>query len=324
MARPDFPKSVMEFQRRFATDEACLEYLIESRWSEGFACPRCGRKEHYWKAPRRLFECKGCGRQSSVTAGTVMHRSKQPLHLWFWGAYLVTTHTPGMSALQFARQTGISTYETAFMMLHKLRAAMVREGRDRLHGIVEADESYVGGREAGPGGRGARGKAIVAAVVEVRKDDNGRAFAGRLRLCLIPNVMGETLVKFISDTVEPGTVVRTDGWAGYNGIKALGYRHEPVVEGAPEKVLPHVHRVFSNLKSWLIGTHHGVSKQHLQAYLNEYVFRFNRRRTPMAAFQTVLGLIAERVGPTYDGIYGVAKVGRRGGTRQCNCYGWWL
>jgi transposase-like protein len=213
-----------------------------------------------------------------------MHRSKQPLHLWFWGAYLVTTHTPGMSALQFARQTGISTYETAFMMLHKLRAAMVREGRDRLRGIVEADESYVGGREAGPGGRGARGKAIVAAAVEVRKDDNGRAFAGRLRLCLIPNV--------------------------YNGIKALGYRHEPVVEGTPENapnVLPHVHRVFSNLKSWLIGTHHGVSKQHLQAYLNEYVFRFNRRRTPMAAFQTVLGLIAERVGPTYDGLYGVAK-----------------
>jgi len=310
MLRPDFPKSVMEFQRRFARDEACLEYLIQSRWPEGFACPRCGQKEHYWKVRRRLFECKGCGRQTSVTAGTVMHRSKQPLHLWFWGAYLVTTHTPGMSALQFARQTGISTYETAFMILHKLRAAMVREGRDRLEGIVEADESYVGGREAGSGGRGARGKAIVVAGVEVRKDDNRRAFAGRLRLRLIPNVMGETLVKFVSDTVEPGTVVRTDGWAGYNGIKALGYRHEPWVEGTPEnapKVLPHVHRVFSNLKSWLIGTHHGVSKQHLQAYLNEYVFRFNWRRTPMAAFQTVLGLIAERVGPTYDGLYGVAK-----------------
>ena len=309
MARPDFPKSITEFQRRFAAEEACVEYLIQSRWPDGFSCPDCACRDAYWLPKRRLYQCKNCGRQTSVTAGTVMHRSRQPLPTWFWAAYFVTTHTPGMSALQFARQAGIANYETVFMMLHKLRAAMVRQGREKLRGEIEVDESYVGGREAGPGGRGARGTAIVAAAVEVRGEH-----ARRLRLRLISNVSGEILEKFVSEMVESGSNVKTDGWAGYNGLAGLGYRHEAVSEGTPEnaaKVLPHVHRVFSNLKSWLIGTHHGVSKQHLPAYLNEYVFRFNRRGTPMAAFQTVLGLIGERLGPTYDGLYGVAKKARK-------------
>lgn len=311
MARPDFPKTVVEFQRRFATDEACLDYMVKSRWPDGFACPRCSCSAHYWKAPRRLMQCKQCDYQASVTAGSVMHRSKMPLATWFWAAYLVTTHTPGMSALQFARQAGIKNYETAFMMLHKLRGAMVREGRDRLRGTVEVDESYVGGAKQGPSGRGAKGKAIVAAAVEVRAREHGEGtFAGRLRLRVVPNVMGKTLCGFVSDCVEQGAVVRTDGWAGYNELPTLGYCHGPEVEGTPERaaeVLPHVHRVFSNLKSWLIGTHHGVSTHHLPAYLNEYVFRFNRRGTPMAAFQTVLGLADERLGPTYEGLYGIAK-----------------
>ena len=303
MSRPDFPKTIIEFQKRFSDEAECLKYLIDSRWPNGFVCPRCGWTEFYWQGSRNLLECKKCRYQTSVTAGTVMHRSRQPLTSWFWAAYLVTTHTPGMSALQFQRQMGLSSYRTSFMMLHKLRAALVKEGREKLRGTVEIDESYIGGKEAGPGGRGARGKAIVAAAVEVR----GRA-AGRVRLRKIPDVTAHALEDFVKENVELGSVVATDGWAGYRGLDKAGYQHATIPGSASEK-LPHVHRVFSNLKTWLIGTHHGVSIQHLPAYLNEYTFRFNRRKTPMAAFQTSLGLIAERRGPTYKGLYGVAKGG---------------
>lgn len=306
MPRPDFPRTILEFQFRFGTEDACMQYLIASRWPDGFRCPRCGGGEFYWKKGRNLLQCKACGYQASVTAGTVMHRSKQPLTLWFWAAYLVTTWTPGLSAVQFQRQAGLRSYQTAFTMLHKLRAAMVKEGREKLRGVVEADESYVGGAEAGGLGRRHIGKkALVAGAVEVRGER-----AGRVRLRVVPNASQVSLETFLRENVELGTEVRTDAWSGYFGLAATGYAHVPLIEGVPERaavILPHIHRVFSNLKTWLLGTHHGVSKQHLQAYLNEFTFRYNRRGTPMAAFQTVLGLIAERRGPTYRGLYGVAK-----------------
>jgi len=230
-----------------------------------------------------------------------------PLVQWFWAAYLVTTHTPGLSALQFARQMDMN-YETAFQMLHKLRAAMVKEGQDRLSGTVEVDETYIGGERHGKGGRGAAGKVIVAGAVEVC----GRR-AGRIRLRVVRGVSAELLTGFVRAMVEEGSTVLTDGWHSYSGLPAMGYQHRPEVEGKRERameILPLVHLVFSNLKTWLLGTHHGsVKKQHMQAYLNEFTFRFNRRRTPMAAFQTVLGLIAERQGPTYAGLYDVVRGG---------------
>ncbi|MDP2948925.1 MAG: IS1595 family transposase [Chloroflexota bacterium] len=303
MPRPDFPRTIMEFQKRFSDEGECLKYLIDSRWPDGFVCPRCTHDAFYWKEGRSLLQCKACGYQASVTAGTAMHRSKQPLTLWFWAAYLVTTHTPGMSALQFKRQVGLSSYQTAFTMLHKLRAALVKKDRDKLHGTVEVDETYIGGKEAGPGGRGAYGKVIVAGAVEVRGE-----VAGRLRLRVIPDVTAHTLEGFVKENVEGGVTVKTDAWMGYVGLEKAGYHHYMLM-GSKSESLPHIHRAFSNLKTWLIGTHHGVSEQHLPAYLNEYVFRFNRRRTPMAAFQTALGLISERKGPTYKGLYGVAKGG---------------
>jgi transposase-like protein len=305
MPRPDFPRTIFEFQERFATEEACLRFLLDSRWPDGFECPECGGSEFYWLDARKLMQCTACRRQTSVTAGTVMHRSKQPLKIWFWAAYLVTTHTPGISAVQLQRQTGIKYYETAFMMLHKLRAAMVKEGRGRLRDVVEVDESYFGGEEPGVSGRETVKKALVACAVEVRGKQTGR-----VRLRVVPNAGAKSLEKFVKENVEPGTEVRTDGWAGYAGLADLKYVHVPVVEGTPKRaavILPHVHRVFANVKTWILGTHHGVSNQHLQAYLNEFTFRYNRRRTPMAAFQTVLGLIDERLGPTYDGLYGVRK-----------------
>jgi transposase-like protein len=247
---------------------------------------------------RGLLQCTACRYQASPTAGTVMHRSKMPLKTWFNGAYLVTTLTPGLSAVQFARQVGIDNYETAFTMLHKLRAAMVREGRDRIGGLVEVDETYIGGERAGRVGRGALGKVIVVGAVEVRETARGTA-AGRVRLQVIPDVSGASLIGFVQANIVERSTVKTDEWAGYFSLPEVGYLH--VVS---EKLI-HIHRVFSNLKTWIIGTHHGVSPQHLQAYLNEYTYRFNRRGTPMAAFQTVLGLAQGRMGPTYDDLYGM-------------------
>jgi len=168
MSRPSFPKTIFEFQQWLSDDGACLQFLIQSRWADGFICPRCGYNEYYWKEARKLLQCKQCGYQASITAGTVMHRSRMPLKLWFHAAYLVTAHTPGMSALQFRRQMRLNNYETAFAMLHKLRAAMVRGGRDRIGGLVEIDETYIVGERKGPSGRGALGKVIVAGAVDIK------------------------------------------------------------------------------------------------------------------------------------------------------------
>jgi transposase-like protein len=227
---------------------------------------------------------QGVGRQVSVTAATVWHRTRLPLTVWFWAAYLVTTHTPGLSAVQLQRQLGIS-YETAWALLHKLRRAMVNPERELLTEKVEVDETYLGGHEAGrKGGRQLLDKALIVGAVEVR----GKA-AGRVRLKVVPDASGRSLAGFVKRTVTPGALVLTDAWQGYASLAALGYRHRSRTQGPPERaaqLLPHVHRVFGNLKTWLGGTHHGVGHDHLQAYLDEFAFRFNRRRTPMAAFQT--------------------------------------
>jgi transposase-like protein len=297
MPRPDFPKSILEFQKRFSTEEACVQFLMQSRWPDGFDCPKCGHGEFYWMKVRKLLQCQKCKYQASVTAGTVMHRSKMPLTMWFYAAYLVSTITPGISAVQLQRQLGLNNYETAFGMLHKLRAGMVNVDRTKLNGIVQVDETYVGGEKPGLRGRGASGKVIVAGAAKIK----GKAIS-RIRLKVIPDVKGDTLTKFMKPNVTKGSTIITDDWGGYNRLSSEGYRH--VVDGS---ALVNLHRVFANLKTWLIGTHKGVSPQHLQAYLNEFMFRMNRRVTPMAAFQTALGLGSKRRGPTFEGLYGIAK-----------------
>jgi transposase-like protein len=252
-----------------------------------------------------------------------MQDSHSPVCTWFWGAYLVTTQTPGQSALQFQRQLGLNRYETAFQMLHKLRAAMVRPGRDRVGARfpVEVDEVLIGGRTRGEG-RGVHHKALVVGAVEVRQSKKvvqhrdpheggipllGRRYAGRLRLAVVPDRSKASLAGFVDDNVEVGSRVTTDGYQGYDDLEEMGYRHTPVViHGDPdmaERHLPMIHLVFSNLKTWIIGTHHGVSQQHLQAYLNEYVFRFNRRFYPFNAFNSVLGIGMQRKAPTYKQLY---------------------
>ncbi len=340
-----FPTSLPEFQRVFPDDDACAKYLETLRWPDGFTCPKCGVRGEPYRFDTRssvVLRCRKCKVNTSLTADTVMHKTHTPLSTWFWGAYLVTTQTPGMSALQFQRQLGLSRYETAFQILHKLRAGMVRPERDSIGGehAVEVDECYIGGRTRGEG-RGIHHQMTVVGAVEVRtrKDARERAakwqaeheggvpkkklvYAGRLRLRVVSDIPtgldmlanplstgrnAATLLDFVKENVTAGSTVRTDGWIGYLHLDQLGYKHDPIaVRGRPELAdahLPMIHLVFSNLKAWLNGTHHGVSPQHLQAYLNEYVFRFNRRFYPMTSFNSALGLAARTVPPTYEQLY---------------------
>jgi len=292
----------MDFQERFATEEACREYLFACRWPEGFRCRRCrGDRAGEMHRRRLVWQCKDCGQQTSVTAGTVMHRSRLPLRVWFWAAYLVATHHPGISAKQLQRQLGLSRYETAWLVLQKLRRAMVAPEREPLRDDVEVDEFFVGGLEEGlKGGRQRGTKVLVGVAVEVR----GRG-SGRLRLEVLPDASGDSLGAFVRSTTAREAIVHTDGWSGYNGLGGLGYDHRPRSQRAApvgEQLLPRAHRAVSNFKAWMHGTHRDVSREHLPVYLDEYVFRHNRRRTPMAAFQTLLGLSTLHPPTTYDQI----------------------
>jgi transposase-like protein len=253
-----------------------------------------------------------------LTVGTVMERSHTPLTIWFWAAYLVASQTPGMSAVQFQRQLGLTRYETAFAILHKLRAGMVRPDQDRIGGRagehVEVDETYVGGRTRSEG-RGVHHKTLVTAAVEVRhrepssaqdKRKDGR-YAGRVRLAVAADRSIDSLCGFVESAVMPGSPIVTDDWSGYGSLRARGYDHHAIADcGDPEvaeEFMPIIHLVFSNLKTWLNGVHHGVSAKHLQAYLNEFTFRFNRRFYPFNAFRSLLGIAGGAKAPTYAEIY---------------------
>jgi transposase-like protein len=297
MARPDWPATIMDFQERFATEAACLDYLAACRWPEGFVCPVCGGRRAWVLARRHLWECADCHLQTSVTAGTVMHGTRMGLRVWFWAAYLVATHHPGISAKQLQRQLGLSRYETTWLILQKLRRAMVAPERERLKGEVEIDEFFLGGLEEGQKGGRQRGKkALCGIAVEVRGQGSGR-----LRLAVLADASKPSLSAFAQATTEPRAIIHTDGWKGYNGFSELGYDHRRRSQKAEpgEQLLPRAHRAVSNLKAWMHGTHRGVGDPHLQVYLDEYVFRHNRRRTPMAAFQTLLGLSTTHAPTTY-------------------------
>ena len=300
MSKLEYPKTLREFRQKFSTDQSCLEYLAQSRWPDGFQCPNCKSHKAWLNKNRYVYECQQCGRQTSPRAGTVLHRSKIPVQEWFWTAYLVATHTPGISAKQLQRQLGISNYESAWYLLQRLRKGMVNENRTPLDGLLEADETIIGGPAKGMKGRGVTQsvhKSLVIGAVEVVQyvDKKGvsKEKAGRLRLELVDHADEKTIRKFLKINVAAGASVRTDGWRGYSLTALSGYKHTVQVQGSPEiahQLAPHIHRVFSNLKTWLQGTHHGVEAKYLQGYLDEYVFRFNRRQTPMAAFQTLLGI----------------------------------
>jgi len=272
-----YPTDLMEFEEQFSTEEACRDYLIQLRWPEGYVCPRCGGRDA-WQTRRHLWVCRRCEYQLSVTAGTLFQDTHKPLRLWFRAMWHVTNQKQGASALGVQRVLGLKSYPTAWSWLHKLRRAMVRPGRDRLAGAVEVDETYGGGLREGKRGRGSEGKALV--IIAAQKDGDK---IGRIRLARVADASAPSLVGFVQQAVEPGAEVQTDGWDSYGGLEDLGYRHQVTVlrgrgKSAATDMLPRVHLVASLLKRWLLGTHQGaVGANHLDYYLDEFTFRFNRR-----------------------------------------------
>lgn len=274
----DYPRTLEEFEARFADEEACRRYLMALRWPEGFRCPRCGGPQAQ-RGSRGLLRCSQCDYQASITAGTIFQDTRLSLTIWFRAIWWVTSQKNGTSALGLQRVLGLGSYRTAWTLLHKLRRAMVRPGRERLRGRVEVDETYVGGEEEGARGRQTQDKALVAIAAE--EDGAG---IGRIRMKRITRASKPQLHTFLEEAVEPGSIVHTDGWESYVGMESLGYRHEyEFIAGSGETasaLLPRVHRVASLLKRWLLGTHQGsVSRDHLDYYLDEFTFRFNRRRS---------------------------------------------
>ena len=270
----DYPKTLVEFRERFATEQACRDYVAALRWPQGFVCPRCQQTEA-WEMRRKLSWCRNCDYQVSLTAGTLFHDTHKPLRLWFEAMWHVTNQKCGGSALGLQRILGLGSYHTAWNWLHKLRRVMVRPGRDRLSGVVEVDEVFIGGERPGKRGRGAADKALV--VVAAQEAKGG---IGRIRMRRVADAAGHSLEPAVWEMVEPGSVVRTDQWRGYNGLPELGYERQVVRKNAElgENVLPLVNRVASLLKRWLLGTHQGaVAHSHLEYYLDEFTFRFNRR-----------------------------------------------
>lgn len=265
----DYPRNLLELEERFSSERSCLEYLHCLRWPHGFICPRCGSGKS-WHNNRGLDECSECGTQTSVTSGTIFHRTKKPLRLWFRAMWHITNQKYGANAQGLQRLLALGSYHTAWEWLHKLRRAMVRPDRDRLSGLVEVDETYIGGTKPGKRGRGAAGKALVAIAVE----DNGDEGIGRIRLSQIKDASACSLNEFLREAVKTGSTIRTDDWNGYNEIVSIGYSRTIV----PSLEMKLVHLIASLLKRWLLGTYQGaVRSTHLSYYLDEFTFRFNRR-----------------------------------------------
>lgn len=270
-----YPVNVIEFQDMFPTDEACYEYLKLVKWPDGFVCPYCHANKA-WELKRHILRCSACKRDVSVTAGTVFQDLRKPLRLMFQAMWYVVCQKQGVSALGLQSILGLGSYETAWVWLHKLRTAMVRPGRDRLSGVVEIDEIWIGGAHSGKRGRGAEGKELV--LVAVEKTKHG---IGRIRFKPIPDASAKTLESAIAELVDPGSTIRTDGWKGYVNLRLKGFDHKVLVHPKQEPgddPTPSVDLVTSLLKRWLLGTHQGGQQfSHLHYYLDEFTFRFNRR-----------------------------------------------
>ena len=335
MLPADLPAVEAEFLAHFGTDEACREHLFRLRWPTGFTCVRCQGQHCYVHKKRIIYECKACRKQHSLLAGTIFEQTKTGLSKWFLAIYHVTFSKRGLSAAELQRRLGFVSDQTAWTWLHKIRRAMVAPSRTPLTGTVEADEVFIGGPKPGTGGRGAAGKVLVAGAVETRviqvppkaskkplhgivKKKSERCAArlagkaetalkrclGRCRLAIVPNASGRSLEAFVTGAVAPAAAVTTDSWKGYYGLARKGFAHTAIniskSSGKAHQYLPGVHLVFSHVQRWLLGTHHGaVTAKHLQRYLDEYVFRFNRRSMkPVAARLTRLLEIALQTPPS--------------------------
>lgn len=291
---PKSPTTFLEFSRMFPDDAACVEWMAQWRWPDGFVCPACGHTKATRLRTRRLWQCcsPDCRHQTSVTAGTALHRSKQPLMVWLYALWLLAVRKVSISALQLQRETGIGQYRTAWNLLHKVRATLDESDDYPLsRGSIEVDESQVGGRGTG-GGRqlGLGGRWVVIAVerIPVTKGEKSYVAAGAARACVAWSTDGATLNAFITAAIRKGSKVVTDGWSGYSRLTKKGFVHSAEVTHSDgeivEVVQPKVHLLFSNFKVWLNGTFHGVSGSYLDKYLREYIYRFNRRNKGAGLF----------------------------------------
>ena len=270
-----YPSNQIEFEKMFRTEQDCINYLASVRWPNDFVCPVCGSIIH-WKKTKGRYECKDCKAETSVTSGTIFHKSTKPLFIWFRAIWWMVAQKNGVSAKGLQRILGLGNYQTSWTWLHKFRRLMVLSSRNKLSGVVEIDETLVGGKKPGKRGRGAEGKSVVVIAVEVL----GRK-TGRVRLSRIESASSENLNKFILNNIELSATIITDGWRSYNQLEELGYTHQiqtPKTNEEGEEVLPNVHRIASLLKRWLLGTHQSyLNRNKMEYYLDEYVYRYNRR-----------------------------------------------
>jgi len=281
------PMSLIEFQRKFATEKACQEHLFHLRWPEGFRCPRCGHDQASFHSTRHLYQCKSCKYQVSLTAGTIFHKTRTPLGKWFWMIFLMGRQKSGISMLSLQRMLEIRTYKTVWTMGHKIRKAMAeRDAYYKLAGLIEVDDTYFGAPKPGKRGRGAAGKAKVVVAVETQRGKPGFATMEQVRY-----LSGGEISRVLRGRLEEEVVTRSDGWRAYGVLNAAQGTHHPVIVASGEnavKVLPWVHTVIANVKGNIRGVYHGVSPKHLGWYLSEFCYRFNRRFWESQMFDRIL------------------------------------
>jgi transposase-like protein len=293
----DYPQNLFEFEELFSSNEACLEYLVRLRWPDGFICPKCGERK-MWQMKNGRFLCAGCRYQQYILQGTIFQDSHIGLKMWFHAMWYICSQKNGVSALGLQRVLGFGSYRTAWLMLHKLRRAMIRPQREKLSGKVEVDETYVGGFREGKRGRGAEGKRIVLVAAECK----GRGI-GRIRLLCVNQVNSQCLSNAVSQVIETGSTIVTDDWGGYVDLPKLGYIRE--IQKINGEILPRCHRAASLLKRWILGTLQGtIDPEHLQDYLDEFTFRFNRRKSNSRGllFYRLLQYAVETEPVTYENI----------------------
>jgi len=283
------PLTLVGFMEMYPTQDACRQALFEQRWREGFRCPRCAHEVAWYLRGRGLYECAGCGYQASVTAGTLLHKSRTDLRKWLLAIWLLASMKKPPSAAELSRQLGV-TGKTAWLLRHKIMHAMRRgEHELLLRGVVELDESLVGGRGRGSGKRGRTSPHKTLVAISAEQTPQGGL--GRAHLRVIADVSAKTLTKTAGATIESGSTVKTDGWRAYRALPSAGYVHEPHVQATPQaagELLPWTHIVISNFKRWQLDVFHGVSAAHLQSYLDEFSYRLNRRGQRLDLFRRIL------------------------------------
>jgi len=298
MTKPYKNMSLVDFQKKFKSEKACRKRLFEIRWPDGFVCPRCGHDRYYDLPKKRLYQCKSCKYQCSVTAGTVMHRTRTPLLKWFWAIFLVSNDKRGISALQLSKKLEVS-YWVAWTMLHKIRQAMKdRDASYQLAGLIEVDDSYIGGSSQGGGSKRGRGTKRTPVVIAASTNGKGIGYA---KMEIVDSLNEEQVRKVLQKAISPSQTIKTDGWQSYNVAEELGHAHEieMILGRKAHDVLKWVHILVSNAKTFILGTYHGLGTKHLQAYLDEYCFRFNRRRWHGQLFDRLLMACAVSSGITF-------------------------